>query len=554
MKRCKSLLTTTVAMACMAPMPAAYAVKFNTGNEDLQVRWDNTVKYSAAFRLKDQSPVIIADRNADDGDRNFDQGLISNRLDLLSEFDLSYRNVGLRLSGAAWYDQVYNKSNDNDSPATANPLSVPFNEFTRATRDLHGRRAELLDAFVFGRTDLGDMTLTGRLGKHTLLYGESLFFGANGIAGAQTAVDIIKAQSVPSTPFKELLMPIAQVSGQLQIRPNLSVGAYYQFDWKRNRIPASGSYFSTLDVLDDGGERSLGGPTGTTTIPRRADLEARNSGQGGIQLRFRPESHDAEYGLYAARFHSKSPLLYVNGASPPVGFPPLPPPATNTNEYRLVFPEGIEVYGVSASTTLGDTNVASEISYRRNTPFVRPALYVNPLGSRDNKDNPAYAVGDSLHAQISWVMLLKATGLWEGGNLLGEIAWHRRQSVNKNAAALDPNSTRSASALRVVFSPKYFNVISGLDLNVPIGIGYGISGRSPVINPGFSVEHGGDVSIGLAADYLRVWRFGINYTHYFGDENGGTLPVNVFPPAKFFTYDQALKDRDFISLIVQYSF
>ena len=30
--------------------------------------------------------------------------------------------------------------------------------------------------------------------------------------------------------------------------------------------------------------------------------------------------------------------------------------------------------------------------------------------------------------------------------------------------------------------------------------------------------------------------------------------MNAFPPTKFFTYEQALKDRNFISLIAQYTF
>ena len=35
---------------------------------------------------------------------NFDKGLISNRVDILSAFDLSYkRKYGFRVSGAAWY-------------------------------------------------------------------------------------------------------------------------------------------------------------------------------------------------------------------------------------------------------------------------------------------------------------------------------------------------------------------------------------------------------------------------------------------------------------------
>ena len=269
-----------VALASLASMPAAHAFKFDTGNEDLKVRWDNTVKYSLGYRLKDPSATLIADRNADDGDRNFRKGdLISNRLDLLSEFDLTYNSVGFRMSGAAWYDRVYNRKTGHDSPATWNPLSVPVGEFTRATRDLHGRKAELLDAFVFGRVDLGEMTLSGRLGKHTVLYGESLFFGANGVAGAQTAIDIIKALSVPSTPFKELLMPINQVSGQLQVRPNLSIGAYYQFDWKRNRIPASGQLLLVGGLRRRRRRAQLRGPHGR---PQRAA-----QGRPG-RARFRP--------------------------------------------------------------------------------------------------------------------------------------------------------------------------------------------------------------------------------------------------------------------------
>jgi hypothetical protein len=31
-------------------------------------------------------------------------GYVNNRIDLLSEFDASYRNYGMRISGAAWYD------------------------------------------------------------------------------------------------------------------------------------------------------------------------------------------------------------------------------------------------------------------------------------------------------------------------------------------------------------------------------------------------------------------------------------------------------------------
>lgn len=524
--------------------PAVHAVQLNTGNEHLKARWDNTIKYSTAWRLKDPSIKLTSDANQDDGNRNFDKGLISNRVDLFSEFDLTYRDVGFRTSAAAWYDAVYNRSNDNDSPLTANSLSSDSNHFTNATRKLHGRKAELLDFFVFGKAEFGDMMGSVRLGKHTLLYGESLFFGGNGIAVAQAPIDIVKALSVPNTQFKELMMPVQQVSGQLQINPRLSIGGYYQFRWKEGRLPGAGSYFSGADVLGAGSERFfLGVPA--PYLVRNNDMKARNSGQGGIQARIRPESHDVEYGLYAVRFHAKDPILYLNIAPPPLM-------SGQMGDYRLVYPEGINAFGGSFTTTVGEMNLGVEASVRTNMPLVTRGggLAVGP--GADNSNNPAYPVGKTLHAQASLIALLHPTRLWEGGTFMGEIAYNRRLSVTKNAAALDPNSTRDAIAVRFIFSPAYFQVADGLDLNVPIGLGYGISGRSSVMNPGFSVHHGGDLSIGINADYKRTWRFSVNYTRFFGSADNFLTPANS--PAPTESYKQNYNDRDFISFSLQTTF
>jgi hypothetical protein len=56
---------------------------------------------------------------------HFKRGVVPNRLDLLSEFDVAYKqSYGLRVSAAAWYDTVYNRSNDQDASARANQSSV----------------------------------------------------------------------------------------------------------------------------------------------------------------------------------------------------------------------------------------------------------------------------------------------------------------------------------------------------------------------------------------------------------------------------------------------
>ena len=96
-----------LALAGLSAVADVKAVEISTDNTDLSIRWDNTVKYSAGFRVKNRSDTLVADPNQDDGDRNFKWGLVSNRLDLLSEFDLTCKNdLGFRTSGAGWYDTV----------------------------------------------------------------------------------------------------------------------------------------------------------------------------------------------------------------------------------------------------------------------------------------------------------------------------------------------------------------------------------------------------------------------------------------------------------------
>ena len=224
----------TASMLCAAS--GAFALDFDTDNDDLKIRWDNSLKYSNAVRLKAPLIVLARDPNQGDGDSNFSKkGLVSNRLDLLSDLDVVFKNdFGFRVSGAAWYDTVYNRGTHNDAPPPFyNPSSVPASEFTAATREQHGRKAELLDAFLFAKGDIDGVRWGLRVGRHTLVWGETLFFGANGIAGGQAPVDVVKLLSVPGSQFKEIIRPVGQLSGTLQITPDVLFGAYYQYKWEQ---------------------------------------------------------------------------------------------------------------------------------------------------------------------------------------------------------------------------------------------------------------------------------------------------------------------------------
>lgn len=541
-----SLTCTAVLLA----MQSAQAFQIDTGVPGLRATWDSTFKYSNAFRVKSPSPAIVGGvnydpasgpayfPNTDDGDNNFGRGLISNRLDVFTELDVVYRDFGLRLSGAGWYDSVYNARNDNNSPSTVNHYSRAYDQFPEATRDLHGRKAELLDAFVFGKVDIGASKLSARLGKHTILYGESLFYGANGIAAAQAPVDVVKALSVPNAQFKEFMMPINQLSTQLQLSPDVTIGAYYQLDWKADRLPGVGSYFSFLDFLGAGQERLIVGstPFGPAAFYSEPERKPKWSGQGGLQLRF--HAGESDFGLYAVRWNARSPSAqYLH----PFATPAAAPGGAQLGTYQWVYHQGIQAYGASASTTVGNTNFAAEVSLRNNMPLDSdgqpdPSFTANPL----------YAVGKSAHAQLSWLSTLGESFLSREADFLGEIAWNRRLSITKNPGALTPDTTRDAANLRMVYEPRYRQVIDGVDLSVPVGLGVGLYGNSSVVGA-FSARHTGDMSIGLNGSYLDAWRFGLNYTHYFGK-------AGPFVTLGHHVFNQSYADRDYVSFNIRRTF
>ena len=94
-------------------------------------------------------------------------------------------------------------------------------------------------------------------------------------------------------------------------------------------------------------------------------------------------------------------------------------------------------------------------------------------------------------------------------------------------------------------------IVNGLDITIPIGLGYNPKGASRVV-PLFNApasDKGGDFSIGLNANYLDKWRFGVNYTHYFGSADGF---VNLAGTQR--TFKQLYADRDFISFTAHTSF
>ncbi len=513
--------TAFAALTVLVCMPV-HAADLYSG-DGFDVRWDNTIRYSAAARISPRDAKLLTDPNSDDGDRDFAPGLISNRLDLLSALDVSKGDFGVHASVAAWYDTIYHARTANDSPATYNPISVPNTEFAHAVRNLMGQDAEIEDAFAYGNFAVDDVPVSMRFGRQTVLWGESYFFDENSIAAAQAPVDYIKVLSAPQAYSENVFLPVDQLSLTVQPRTDIALAFYYQFGWRPSRLPGVGSYFSYTDYLGAGDERILLAPG--VYLSHGRDHAPPAGGQFGVSLH--ATVNDWDIGFYALKYNSTYPVVQVAagvGSSGSVG------------QFELAYPGGISLYGASFSGYLDDSNIAGEIALRINAPLPS-ILPVSPYSATQPPTfyGNAYAEGDALHAQVSSTTTLAPTRAWNSADLSVEAAANDILSVTQDYDALAPSQSNFAMNVRVLFEPHYFEVSPNLDIGVPIGFGYNVVGRS---NADYAPNAGaGDFEAGLSATYLSVWKANLGLTLFLGGASS-----------------QPLADRNFVSFSLERTF
>jgi len=429
----------SVAVAAALALPtAAGAFEFDLGNEDLTMRWDNTLRMNVSQRTTGRDEAIIANVNNDDGNRNFSQGSVFSRLDLLSEFDVVWkRSLGFRVSAAGWYDYGY-EDLDNRSVDTSNNLdkdgrpTLGLDNHTE--RYAKGPSAEFLDVFAFAKFDVGDAPVNVKLGQTTVYWGESLLFNGavHGVSYSQNPIDIWKALSTPGAEAKELFRPRVGLNVQSTVTDTLSVAAQYFFNWQSfdnqaYRYPESGAFLSVGDPLLWGGDSFIFGPNGFRAFVPTAPAYTRawrgdtlepeeNSGNYGLALRWSPEWLDGTLGFYYRRTYDMQPQLaltpgilptaprlpyvvcnnVINGQTIPAALPPGAPPntpvvcivnpeATNPTdllqkgkigEYNLMFGEDVDILGISLAKQVGSLSLGAELSYRKDMPLISEAPLV----------------------------------------------------------------------------------------------------------------------------------------------------------------------------------
>ncbi len=545
-------MAVAAAAAMLGACGSVDAFEIKTGNEDVLINWDNTLRYTLAQRLKGQSKDIVNSANNNDGDRNFNVGLVSSRLDLLTEADVVYKkDYGVRLSGAAWYDPIYRDKLDGSNNPTSNHFTngIPSPGLNSYTRDRFGGvDAELLDAFAFAKFNFGDVPLTVRAGRHTIYWGEAFFpaAGANSISYGQSPLDLAKALAMPGVELKEIFRPLNQVSFQVQPNKELTIAGQYYLQWESNIFPEGGSYLGMVDALLNSGESAYL-PYGP--IKNAGDRTPKQARDWGLKVAYSPEALNATFGFYYRNYSDKMPQVVADiGAYPGV-------PVNVPTNFHFDYKSNIDLYGISFAKNILGVSVGSEMSYRRNTPL--SSQWLMPEGAR----------GDTMHAVLNFLALLPKTPVFDSGSAILEFAYGRLDRVTThpeaftgfggaNGVGLD-HATRDNSTVTVNLVPEWKQVLPGVDLAMPLNFSMGMHGNSAVALGG--AKDSGSYSVGLSCDLYAKYKLDLTYASFFGlvhpDANG-----QVAPPGNAASGQGAgdpialLRDRDLLSMTLKASF
>lgn len=393
------------------------AVDLSSGDYTLNL--DTTLSWGARYRVSDRDTRLLStfeggtawSVNGDDGNLNFDKGIVSNTLKATIDIDYAYKNFGIFLRGSGFYDYELKKGDRERTQISAEGM------------DWAGSRTELLDAFAWFKFRVGQGAGQIRAGSQVLNWGESTFI--QGGLSSINAIDVA-AIRVPGAELREAFRPSGMVWGSVDLSESVSLEGFYQYEWNETVIDPPGTYFSTNDFAGLGGTHvflafSSFADTGVPPawadqtidhpfmgVPGGENQEAEDGGQYGLALRWFADSlGGTEFGFYYVNYHSRLPVISAMTGSADIagdlqgiggaaalmvyylyGVPPGLSPEVdaaaagaaqaaatdayvNTAHYFLDYVEDIKMYGFSWNAQLGTSGIAfqGELSYQQDKPF-----------------------------------------------------------------------------------------------------------------------------------------------------------------------------------------
>ncbi|TGD76064.1 DUF1302 domain-containing protein [Mangrovimicrobium sediminis] len=360
----------------------AAALSFEMG--PFEGTFTSTLTVGASWRLEDPDSDVVTPGNtagkggaasstADDGNLNYEKGdMYSLLFKGVHDLDLNAGNYGFFTRFKYWYDYAL----DDDKLAHGSAANDYVPNQTLETGDFEDlakeKGFEFLDYYAYANFDLGSLPVEVRGGNMVLSWGESTFI-QNGV-NTINPFDVTALRQ-PGSEIKEALLPVGMVYANVGLTYDLSLEAFYQYEWQRTIIDECGTYWSSTDPYG-GGCDYLTATAGVSdreqfetgyVIPRAPDQEASDSGQWGVAMRYFVDSlNSTEFGLYYTNLHNRTPIFSGINPSENYGVPFL----LGSNPYYFFeYPEDIELYGLTFATNIGEWAVSGELSYRPEFPL-----------------------------------------------------------------------------------------------------------------------------------------------------------------------------------------
>jgi len=524
-------LPARIAAAVSALLPSAvFALSFQAGDWNLNLDTSLTGATQWRTESRDKGPVrdpFDVYANLNDGNNNFNTGPVSAKGSFILEFGGDYENFAFFIRTDGLYDYVYEKQRTDLSRenylsyngAIPNGGTVQRGHFPDNTLDQQGRRMRLLEAFVNYEFKLGDQTGSVRAGRQVIAWGEATLY--QGVNTMQNPIDGGVALS-PGVEAKEIFLPTAALDLKLGITDSISVEGYYKLEWDKTTQPGVGSFLSTSDITGPGAERILLGPLGSGKVVSADDPD--DYGQWGTALRYLTEG-GTNFTLSFTRSDANSPgsLIVVDFAG--------------GSYTREVYLEDIDYWQFSFATNVGEALVYADAAYSDNAPFVDNTQHANDAGQQvvsnvTRGDYRQLVVGmTDVYTAFPWLSRQIA--------LTGELLYQSNNLGSGDKQGTPYIVTDNAWGYQFLAILKYFSVLPGMDLDVPLSFRQDVDGYGSTTMKNNLIQGQKWASAGVTALYLTNWEFAAKYSFYFGKDDRD---------------EPVLSDRDNIALSVKYKF
>ncbi|HSW12409.1 MAG TPA: DUF1302 family protein [Solimonas sp.] len=294
--------------------------------------------------------------NGDNGNLNYEKhDLVHATAKFTSDISFNVSDFNFFARALYIYDDRYSGMIERHPDTTLqNSRSAYPNE------DINGKDFRFLDFFVSRAFEIGERSATIKVGNQVVNWGESGFLALNSLNTINPPNQALLR--LPGFDVKELFQPVGMVVLNTELMDGFGAELFYQYQWKPIVADPVGSFFSTSDIVGNGGDYAmlsfakapedpnqlyepyrnpedpaavLGSQSSRTILRDHAEEKRREpdgGGQYGIAFRLFADSinNGTEFGFYFANYHSRVPAVSALAADAtcipdtPAGLPPNP--------------------------------------------------------------------------------------------------------------------------------------------------------------------------------------------------------------------------------------